>query len=243
VVVINEAMARLYFDGQDPIGKRLSFGPGNPWMEIVGVTRDYRIRSLTERAIPHFDLPALQQGYGNFSRVLVRSGGDAGRLLPAVRNEVRAIDPALAVFKATTLFDELKHSIAPSRMAATLTGLFGSVALLLAAIGLYGVIAQSVVSRTREIGIRMALGAEASDVLRLVLCEGLAMVAVGLALGLMGAFAATGYIAGQLYGVQPTDPASFLLAAFVLAAAALLACWIPARRAAMVDPIVALRCE
>jgi putative ABC transport system permease protein len=160
-----------------------------------------------------------------------------------VRREVRAFDPGLSFFKTTTLKDDLLANIGEQRMYAELVSLFGALALILAAIGLSGVIAYSVSHRTREIGIRLALGAQAIDVLKLVMREGLLLIASGLSLGLASAWAATRLIAGKLYNVSPTDPLTFAAIALLLIVVATLACWIPARRAMRVDPMVALRCD
>ena len=243
VVIINEAMARTYFPNQNPLGKRFSLGPGRPWLEIIGVTRDYRLHSLTETATPHFDRPALQHPFGASARLVVRTKLDPLAVLPAVRKEALALNPQVTINIPTTLQDELKDSIAAARMASTLTSLFGLTALLLAAIGLYGVMAQTVSRRTHEIGLRMALGAGRRDVLQLVLKQGLMLTSLGLGLGLLAALMMTRLIRSLLYGVGTTDPLTFVAVVLLLAAVALLACWIPARRATKVDPMVALRCE
>lgn len=243
VVVINEAMARLYFQDQNPLGKRLSLGQGMPWLEIVGVTRDTKLHSLTETPIPHFDLPARQHPYGNFAQLLIRTKGEATALIPAVRQKIKTIDPQASVPRVTTLEAELRNSIAPLRMATTLTSLFGAMALVLASVGIYGVMTYAVSRRTREIGVRMALGAQTGDVLKIVLREGILMMAAGLAAGVVGAFALTRLIGSQLYGVGATDPATFVSVAALLTIVALVACYIPARRATKVDPMVALRYE
>jgi len=243
VVIINEAMARAYFPNQNPLGKRFSLGQGMPWMEIIGVTRDHRLHSLTETPIPHFDLPALQRPYGAFARLVVRVKRDPLAALPAARKEALALNPQVKIDAPTTLYDEVKNSIAAARMASTLTSLFGLTALLLAGVGLYGVMSYSVSRRTREIGVRMALGAGRGDVLRLMLKQGLLLAGLGLALGSVAAFSLTRFIRTLLYGVGATDPLTFVVVAFLLASVALLACWIPARRATKVDPMVALRCE
>ena len=243
VVIVNEALARTYYPNQNPLGKRLSLGPGRPWLEIVGVTRDYRLHSLTETPAPHLDLPALQRNYGLSARLVVRTKLDPLAVLPSVRKEALALNAQVTIDTPTTLYDELKNTIAAARMASALTSLFGLTALLLAAIGLYGVMSQTVSRRTREIGIRMALGAGRDDVLRLVLKQGLWLTSLGLALGLLTAALLTRLLQTLLHGVSATDPLTFITVALLLAAVALLACYLPARRATKVDPLIALRCE
>jgi predicted permease len=243
VVIINEAMARAYFPNQNPFGKRFSLGPGRPWMEIIGVARDHRLHNLTEPPFPHFDLPALQHPYGSFARLVVRTKIDPLAVLPAARNEALALNAQVEIEQPTTLYDEVKNSIAAARMASTLTSLFGLTALLLAGVGLYGVMSYAVSRRTREIGVRMALGAQRGDVLRLTLRQGLLLTGFGLALGSAAALSLTRLIKTMLYDVSPTDPLTFVAVALLLASVALLACWIPARRATKVDLMVALRCE
>jgi predicted permease len=243
VVIVNETLARTYFPNQNPLGKRLSLGNNKPWLEIIGVTRDYRLHSLTERATPHLALPALQQSYGSFARLMVRTKIDPLTVWPAVRKEVLALNAQVTVSPPITLEDEIKGSIATARMASTLTSLFGVTALLLAAIGLYGVMSYAVSRRTREIGIRMALGAQQRSVLRLVMRQGLWLTGIGIALGLFAAMFLTRLLQSLLYGIGVTDPLTFAGVALLLALVALLACWIPARRATKVDPMIALRCE
>jgi predicted permease len=244
VVIINETFARQYFPNQRAVGKRLSLGQrGQPWLEIIGVTRDHRLHNLREAPLPHLDLPALQHPYGSSARLVVRTKLDPLTVLPSVRREALALNPQVTMNAPTTIYDEMKDSIAAARMASTLTSLFGLTALLLAAIGLYGVMSQAVSRRTREIGIRIALGAERRDVLRLVLKQGLWLTALGLALGLLAALWLTRLIQTMLYGVGTTDPVTFGLVAALLAAVALVACYLPARRATKVDPMIALRCD
>ncbi|MCI0390039.1 MAG: ABC transporter permease [Acidobacteria bacterium] len=243
VVIINEAMARAYFPNQNPLGKRFSLGPGRPWLEIIGVTRDHRLHNLTETAFPHFDLPAFQHPYGVFARLVVRTKNDPLSALPAVRKEALALNAQVEIEAPTTLFDQVKNSIAAARMASTLTTVFGLTALLLAGVGLYGVMSYAVSRRTREIGIRLALGAGRGDVLRLMLKQGVLLTGLGLALGLLAAVSLTRMIKTLLYGVGATDTLTFVGVVLLLAGVALLACWIPARRATKVDPMVALKCE
>ncbi len=244
VAVVNEAFVRRFFPNGSAVGRRVSLGIGEPWMEIVGVTRNVKNLALQlGEADPQLDLPVAQHHLSNPQRMLVRTRRDTANLLTSVRREVRAFDPGLAFFKTTTLKDDLLASIGTPRMHAVLISLFGAVALVLAAVGLYGVIAYSVAHRTREIGIRMALGAQAGDVLKLVMREGGTLIAVGLSIGMAAAWGATRLIAGHLYGVSPTDPLTFAAIALLLIIVTLLACWIPARRATKVDPMIALRYE
>jgi putative ABC transport system permease protein len=214
-----------------------------PAVEIVGVTRSIKSFHLLSDDRPQIDLLATQRGIGNPMRVLARARSDAESLAPAVRREVRGFDPRLAFFKTTTLKDDLRATISERRMAAAFISLFGLLALALTAVGLYGVISYSAERRVREIGIRMALGAQSSDVLKMVMREGAALIAGGVMVGLAGAWAATRLIEGLLYGVSATDPLTFVAIAILLIFVALTACYIPARRAAKVDPMVALRCE
>jgi putative ABC transport system permease protein len=244
VAIVNEAFAHRFFTGGSALGKRISLGVGEPWMEIVGVTTNVKSLALQlDKEDPQLDLPVEQHGVSSTQRVLVRTRQNAADLLASVRREVRAFDPGLAFFKTMTLKDDLLVSRGTQRMRAVLIGLFGAVALVLAAVGLYGIIAYSVARRTREIGIRMALGAQAGDVLKLVMREGLRLIAVGLSIGLVSAWAATRLIAGWLYGVSPADSLTFAAIALLLTSVPSLACWIPARRATKVDPMMALRCE
>lgn len=243
VVIINEAMARTFFPDQNPIGKRMALGRGQPWLEIIGVARDIKHRQLTNQAIPHFDLPSRQQSAGLFTQMLIRTTSDPAALLPAVRREVSALDQKVTVNRPMTLAEELNNSLAAERMAAALTSLFALIALLLVAVGLYGVMAYEVTQRTREIGIRMALGARAGDVLRLTIKQGLTLALLGTGAGLFAALALTRLMKGLLYSVSATDPLTFTGVSVLLVLIALLACFIPARRAAQVEPMIALRYE
>ncbi len=243
VVIINETMARRFFPGESALGKRLRLGTGAPPLEIIGVARDIKHHDLTETPIPHFDLPALQRDYDSYTNFVVRVKGRAADLVPSVRGEMLALDTSLPANDITPMSEQIGKALSAMRLASTLIGVFGLVALLLASIGLYGVMAWMVSRRTREIGVRMALGARGPDVLRLILKQGMLLVAIGVAAGLGAAFIATRLVESLLYGVSRTDPATFAMVALLLAVVALLACWIPARRATKVDPMIALKYE
>jgi predicted permease len=246
VVIINEEVARTYWPNQNPLGKHLMIGaPGQDKpqaVEIIGVVGASRYRSLTESFRPGMLLPAAQN-YASDLSLHLRSAGDPALLIESVRRELRALDPQLPAARIRTLEEQRRNSLYSERVTALLLSAFGGLALFLAALGIYGVMSYAVMQRTREIGVRMALGARASDVFRLMLRQGAWLIVAGVALGLAGAFAATRLITSFLYQVSPTDPLTFVLAALLLASVALLASYIPARRATKVDPMVALRSE
>jgi predicted permease len=244
VAIINESFARTFFPNQNPLGKRLSTGVrGQPWLEIIGVTRDHRLHDLTEAPFPHLDLPMLQRPGGSFARLVVRTKVEPLTLFPAIRKEALALNPQVSIETPTTLDDEVKSTLAVARMASMLSSLFGLTALLLAGIGLYGVMSYTVSRRTREIGIRMALGAERKKVLGLMLKQGLMLTAIGIALGLLAAMSLTRLVQAMLYQVGTTDLLTFGFVALLLGGVALLACYLPARRATKIDPLRALRSE
>src|SRR6266576_6178 len=243
VVALNETLANTLWPGEDALGKRVSVsGPDGPFLEVIGVARDGKYRSLGETPHPYIYQPLLQS-YDPKMTLVVRTKGEPQSVAAAVREQIRALDANLPVADVKTLRDQLDLSLFPSRVAAWTLGGFGVLALLLAAIGIYGVVSYSVARRTREIGVRMALGAKERDVLGLVLGEGLFIVAVGLVAGLMLAAAATRVVAGFLYGVGATDPLTFACVPLLLGSVALVASYIPARRATKVHPLVALRYE
>ena len=243
VVIINEAMARRLFPGENALGKRLRLRSNAPPLEIIGIASDIKHHDLTEEPLPHFDLPALQRGYDAYTNFVVRVNGRATDLIPAVRGELRALDSSLPIYDIKAMSESIGNALAAMRLASILVGVFGLLALALAVVGFYGVMTYAVAERTREIGVRMALGAQSGDVLKLVLGQGLTLTIIGVGLGLAAAYSMTRLVAGLLYGVSPADPTTFAVISIVLTGVALGACFIPALRAAKVDPMVALRYE
>ena len=248
VIIITEAFARQYFPNENPIGKRIQPGISTyenekkVMREIVGVVGDIRNRSLNTEAKPAYYVPQTQVPFTQMI-VVVRTSGDPHSLISAVTKEVGAADKELPVFGIKTMEEYLAASVAAPRFNTTLLSIFAGVALILTVVGLYGVMSYSVAQRTSEIGIRMALGAQTRDVLSLIVMQGLKMVLIGTAIGIVSAIALMRLISSLLFGVTTKDPLTFAAVAFVLAIVALVACYIPARRAARVDPIEALRCE
>ncbi|HEY5676155.1 MAG TPA: FtsX-like permease family protein, partial [Myxococcales bacterium] len=243
-MVINEALARKEFPGEDPIGKRIAQGsdPGHDAATIVGIAADVKQYRLNTEAVPEIYYPERQQGLAEME-LIVRADGEPMALLPAVKAQIAQLDPAQPVTKVRTLEQILERSAGPQRLLAQLLSAFAAAALLLATLGIYGVVSYSVSRREREIGVRMALGAQAAHVVRMVLREGLRLSLLGVLAGSLLALALARLVAGFLYGVSPTDPLTYALASCGLALAALLACWLPARRATRVDPAVSLRAE
>ncbi|PYV43019.1 MAG: hypothetical protein DMG06_12190 [Acidobacteria bacterium] len=243
VALVNQTLARRYFSGQNPIGRRL--GRENTLdTEIVGVVADAKYDELRREISPTVYLPYLQvMGDGSAVCFELRTAGNPASLIPAVRRTVEEVDVNLPLFGVTTQTEQIDQSLFQERWIARLSACFGLLALVLAWVGLYGVMSYAVARRTSEIGIRMALGAQPQDVLRLVVRQGMAVTLVGIVIGLGGAMVATRLLASFLFGVRATDPMTFLGAALLMAAVAFLASYIPARRATKVDPMVALRYE
>ncbi|HEU4597852.1 MAG TPA: ABC transporter permease [Pyrinomonadaceae bacterium] len=246
VAILDETMARKYWPNEDPVGKRISFETGpdnNPrWREVVGIVGHVRHKDLEGESRVQYYVPLVQRpNPGIF--LAVRTLGEPEALTASVRGVIRELDRDLPVYKVTTMEQLVSDSMAQRRFSMLMLGIFAVVALLLASVGLYGVLAYSVTQRTREIGVRMALGAQTRDVLKMVVGQGMVLALAGVGVGLVGAFAVTRLMSSLLYGVTATDPLVFAAVALLLTAVAFLACYIPARRATRVDPMVALRYE
>jgi macrolide transport system ATP-binding/permease protein len=247
VAVVNEVFVHRLMpnvsSSAEAIGKRFSFSSaGGPYRRIVGVAQAGKYFSITEDPRPFVWTP-MSQGYQSNGILTVRTEGNPDAFLGAVRKEVQGLDPNLPLFDVKTLTEHMRFALFPPKIAATVLGVFGLVALLLSAIGIYGITSYTVAQRTHEIGIRLALGAQLSDVLKLVLGHGLKLTIIGSAIGLFGAYLATRAITSVLYGVSATDPLTFISVSALLIGVALLACYVPSRRATKVDPLVALRNE
>jgi putative ABC transport system permease protein len=245
VVVITESLARSAWRGQDAVGRRVRFnGPPerNPWMTIVGVVNDVRNERPEEPSRPTMYRP-LRQSSNLILALVLKTAADPATLAAPLAAEVRAVDPDQPTYGVRTMNEIVRNATASRRFSTQLLGAFAVLALVLAAVGIYGVMAFVVGQRTREMGIRIALGARPGAVVGLMLREALALAAAGVTLGALAALAATRLIGGLLFEVRPSDPATYTLIAALLTATAALAAWRPARRAASVDPIRALRAE
>jgi putative ABC transport system permease protein len=242
-IIINETMARLYFPGESPVGKRIRMVADEKFLrEIVGVVGDTR-PSLEAPAGAQMYIPYAQDATWSSMTLVVRTGGDPAGLASSARGVIQSLDKTLPVYNVKTMNDVFASSIARRRSSTLLVSAFALVALLLALVGIYGVTAYHVSQRTHEIGVRMALGAQRRDVIKLILGQSLRLTLGGLAVGLVSALALTRVMSGLLYDVKPNDPLTFAAGALLLAAVATLACYIPARRATKVDPLIALRYE
>jgi putative ABC transport system permease protein len=240
-MVISEGFVRHYFSNEDPIGHRITFD-GEKFFRIVGVVADVHEYSVATTPIPQAYVTHAQAPYQRMALV-VRARLDPLSLVSAVRSELRAMDSSRPLYDVRTEEDLIAANVAPRRFALTLIGLFSGLALLVASIGIYGVISYSVAESTRELGIRMALGAVKWDVLRMVLSQGLRLVLIGIAVGTVAALGATRVMASFLFGVSAYDPVTFVVVCGIFVVVAVAACLVPARRATRVDPMVALRYE
>jgi putative ABC transport system permease protein len=243
VAIINEAMARKYWPHQDPLGKRFHATTyAGPEHEVVGVSADYKVSTIGENATSYV-LYAVSQRPNSGEVIIARTRGDAGALLAAMRRELLALEPNVLFLDNQTMEAQVAATLLPAKAGAISVSAVGAIAMLLASIGLYGVIAYSVARRTREIGIRMALGANRSSVVGLVMRQGLGIAMVGVAVGTVLSLGTSKAVVGALYGVSFVDPVAWLTAVVTLLTVATVANAIPARRASVVDPSIALRSE
>jgi putative ABC transport system permease protein len=245
VALINETLQRQFFPGEDPIGKRLNLGSDKEpdWNQIVGVVGDVKYNGVADNVQPAIYLVAQQAPMVGMSLIIKTDVADPLSLTAAVRNEIRKIDPDLPVTQVATMEQRLSKAVSQPRVRTTLIALFAVVALILACVGIYGVISYSVAQRTHEIGIRMALGAPRSHVLGIVIKQALLLTGTGVLIGLIASYLLTRLMEELLFGVQPHDLPTFAATSLVLASTALLASYLPAWRASRVDPLVALRYE
>ena len=245
-MIVSEGMARRYWPGQDVLGKRIS--PGTPqrledWFQVVGVVNDVHQFQLDTQPKPQMYLTYRQAGFFDLRDLVVKTEIEPTSLAATVRQAVWEIDKDQPVSNISTMEGIVAESIARQRVSMLLLGIFAAVAMILAAVGIYGVMSYSIAQRRNEIGIRMALGAQKMDVLKLTVGSGLKLVAIGLVLGLVGALLLTRLMSTLLFGISATDPLTFVLISAILVSVALLASYIPARRATKVDPLIALRYE
>jgi len=245
VIIIDEQFAKRYWPNEDAVGKHIRFGPDESAqsLEVVGVVGRVKMESLDDDS-------NRVQGYFAFSQmgfqgmtIIVKGQGDPNQLIASARNQVRSLDPDQPIYNIRTMDEIRGESTAPQRLNLTLLSIFAGIAFVLAIVGIYGVMSYAVTQRTHEIGIRMAIGAQPSDVFRMILGQGMMLTIIGMAAGLLGAFALTRLMATMLFSVKPTDPVTFGGVALLLFVIALIACYIPGRRATKVDPVNSLRYE
>src|SRR5438874_8590315 len=242
VIIINDALARRYWPDEDPLGQRVTIGFETAPHEIVGIVASVKQSTLSAGARPAMYLPHLQLPTGGMS-IVIRTSSDPMSFATLARTQIHSVDPGIPVTNIRTMDEIFSASVAQQRFSMLLVGVFGALAVVLAAIGIYGVMGYSVTQRKHEIAVRMALGAKTSQVLRLILRDGLVLASLGVGIGLAGAFALTRLMSSLLFDVKPTDTQTFIGVSALLIVVALLACLIPARRATKVDPLVALRYE
>src|SRR5439155_1452987 len=240
--IVNHAMAKHFWPSENPLGKRFHFFGETQLLEVVGEVADSWQFGVAEDPQPVAYMP-ITQDYSPFGVLDVRTAGNPSAVIPSVREQVQSIDRNLAFIAVNTIGELLDQGLWAPRMGAMLLGVFGLLALLLATVGIYGVLSYSVSQRTQEVGIRMALGATSRTVLGLVVGQGMLLVAIGVGIGLAGSLGLARLLASLLFGVKTSDPATFAVVSLVLAVAAFVATYIPARRATKVEPMVALRYE
>jgi len=242
VAIVDEATARHYWGDRDPLGRRVRFGQNAnaPWLSIVGIVKDIKHDGLDLDGVPHIYAPMYQR-QGRVFSIVVRTSLSASILEPQIRHEVQSVDPGLPLFNVRSMREVMDDSLAPRRFSSTMVGGFAAVALLLASLGIYGLLAYMVGQKSHEIGVRIALGAQPSDILTLFLHRGMLLSGTGILAGLVLAAMAAPMLSSLLYGVRPLDPAVFLSVPLLFVLVAFLATAVPARRALRVDPIVAVR--
>ena len=239
--MVNEAFVNEFLPGQDPIGQTFA-ERGAPAVSIIGVTDNVMNADFDDKLEAQIYAPYTQEVWRSM-HLVIRSGSDPAQLTSAVRGEVSALDKTLPVFNVKPMEQVIGERMSPKRLAASMMAVFALLALALAGVGIYAVMSYAVSQRTHEIGIRMALGAQARDIFNLVIKQGLTLTLIGIVIGLTGAYAMTRAMAGLLYGVTATDPLTFIGISLLLAGVAMLACYVPTRRAIRVDPMIALRYE
>jgi ABC-type antimicrobial peptide transport system permease subunit len=242
-IMITRELARQLFPEESPLGQRIDVFGDEVGMEVIGVVSDLRDLGHERPAPPGVYAAAGNSVAPSFGYLLLRSATDPLQLIPQLRDLVRELDPDLPVFGARTLGDVVGQRLGARMFSISLLGIFATVALLLGAIGIYGMMSYAVTQRTREMGVRLALGAKSVDVVRLVLKNGIRLTVIGLAAGLIGAWLCTRWISAQLFGVEPSDPLTYAVVAVVLGGVSLMASYVPARRASRTDPLKALRAE
>jgi putative ABC transport system permease protein len=245
VAIINETLARRFWPNEDPINKQIKFGASPtaaiPWRSIIGVVEDVKHWEITTNPEPEIYVPHLQGSPTSSMFLVMRTASPPTSVIGAMKSEVWAVDKDQPIGSIRAMGQILSDSIARERLFMLVLGIFSTVAFVLAAVGVYGVINYLVTQRTHEIGVRLALGAQRRDVLRLIIRQGMAPALIGVSLGIAGSFALTRVLSQLLYGVSPTDPETFTAISLLISGVALLASYIPARRASKIDPIVALR--
>jgi putative ABC transport system permease protein len=244
-IIIDEEFARRYWPNEDPIGKRIAMGSEKHplFLTVLGVVGRVKMEGLSQDSNRVQGYFPFAQVPNNDMTVVLKASGDPNQLIAAVRLQVKALDPDQPIYSVRTMYEIRAESVAPERLNLTLLSIFAGIALVLAIVGIYGVMSYSVTQRTHEIGIRMAIGAQPRDVFRMVIGQGMMLALIGVGLGLIGAFLLTRLMATMLFGVEPTDPATFAAIAVLLTSVALVACYVPGRRATKVDPVVSLRYE